>query len=403
MNTQDMLSLLTKARAQLLLSHPFFATLLLRLPVVPDTRCKIMATDGTALYCNPAGIAPLTLDEVKGVMVHECLHVAFQHYIRRGDREPSRWNMAGDYAINPTVTSAGLALPSGHLDSPAFHGRHAEEIYSMLPAPQTGCWPSKAQSQQTGNTCPPGRPPGGQQAPTALQQNVGQGATDGGSFGEVWDAPMGSEASLDTDWRIAIQQAVQAAKACGSMPAGMDRLVEISEGPRAPWFERLRRFVSATVVADFTWSRPSRRSAAIGVYLPSPLKSGVGSIDVAVDCSGSISDATLDAFCSRVAALHEELRPEQLRVIYFDTRVHMTDTFFPFDRVTMTAKGRGGTDVRSVFRWISDSDHFPKCLVVLTDLETPFPTDAPPYPTLWVSINREKTAPFGETVEIDEY
>ncbi len=384
---------LTKARAQLLLSHPFYATLLLRLRLQESTDVSIMGTDGICLYFNPEAVAALSLDHIKGVLVHEVLHVALQHHTRRGDRDSNAWNVAGDLVVNPIVKAAGLSLPDGHLYDPACVGKHVEEVYRN---PHAG---------QRGGGSPPSRPPGGQkQQPSGKGQSGqtqqpngnGQGASGGSpaSFGWVKDAPAGAKDSQDTEWKMAVHQALQAARACGNVPAGIDQLIDAITGSSATWFERLKRFVASTVVYDSTWARPSRRTASLGIYLPSPIKDGVGHIDVAIDCSGSITNSELTEFGSKLLALHQELKPELVRAIYFDAVVQRVMEFGPYDQPTFQAKGRGGTDVRTVFEWIYRSGRPPKCLVVLTDLETPFP-EPPNFPVLWVTVQK-KTAPFGE-------
>jgi predicted metal-dependent peptidase len=80
--------------------------------------------------------------------------------------------------------------------------------------------------------------------------------------------------------------------------------------------------------------------------------------------------------------------------------VQRVDRFGPEDSPDFHIKGRGGTDFRPIFDWIAASGVEPKCLVLLTDLEAPFPQVAPSYPVLWVSVNN-KTAPFGDTVYME--
>jgi predicted metal-dependent peptidase len=55
-----------------------------------------------------------------------------QHHTRRGGRNPRRWNMACDYAINPMLLDAGLTLPKDVLLDNRFRGMSAERIYNLL-------------------------------------------------------------------------------------------------------------------------------------------------------------------------------------------------------------------------------------------------------------------------------
>jgi predicted metal-dependent peptidase len=123
-----------KARTKLLLDHPFFGTLLFRLGARARSSIATMATDGVSLYFNPEFVDSLSTAESIGIPAHETMHPALQHHTRRGGREPKRWNMACDYAINPLLIDAGLTLPKNVLFDDRFRGMSAERIYSLLVA-----------------------------------------------------------------------------------------------------------------------------------------------------------------------------------------------------------------------------------------------------------------------------
>lgn len=125
MNRQQQLSSVVrmqKARTTLLLDHPFFGTLLFRLGARLCNSIKTMATNGVSLFFNPDFVDTLNAAELAGVLAHEVMHPALQHHTRRGDRDPQRWNMACDYAINPMLLDAGLTLPKDVLLDPRFRG-----------------------------------------------------------------------------------------------------------------------------------------------------------------------------------------------------------------------------------------------------------------------------------------
>jgi hypothetical protein len=56
--------------------------------------------------------SPLNDHECRGVLAHEILHVAGGHCFRQGRATLNCWNDACDYAINPIVRQAGMALPA---------------------------------------------------------------------------------------------------------------------------------------------------------------------------------------------------------------------------------------------------------------------------------------------------
>ena len=141
--TQDTAeSRILKARIRLLLSQPFFGNLLLYLEPVEKKGMAMptIATDGDHLFYDPDFIMGLPVEELIGVMVHEVGHIALRHLARRQGRDPLKWNIAADFAVNDiilnTVDDSGcriFQLPTGVLFNPAWHDQTAEWIYNKLP------------------------------------------------------------------------------------------------------------------------------------------------------------------------------------------------------------------------------------------------------------------------------
>src|SRR5580658_1298288 len=131
---------LTAARASLVLDHPFFGALALRMDVQEETRdrTRTMATDGRSIFYHQDFVTGCSDQELIGLMAHEVMHPAMQHHTRRGDRDPGLWNEAGDYAINPILTEAGFVLPGTPLLNPRYCGMTAEQIYEALDDFRTG-------------------------------------------------------------------------------------------------------------------------------------------------------------------------------------------------------------------------------------------------------------------------
>jgi predicted metal-dependent peptidase len=70
-----------------------------------------MATDGVTLFYNPSFVDTLNSATLVGVLAHEVMHPALQHHLRRSTRNPRRWNIACDYAINLLLLGERLSLP----------------------------------------------------------------------------------------------------------------------------------------------------------------------------------------------------------------------------------------------------------------------------------------------------
>src|SRR3984957_4929350 len=139
-NMNDVKQRLSAARATLVLDHPFFGALALRMKIEEETkgRTRAMATDGRGIFYHKDYVTGCSDLELVGLLAHEVMHPAMQHHTRRGNRDPELWNDAADYAINPILTEAGFALPGNVLNDPQYRGMTAEQIYDALNQPRSG-------------------------------------------------------------------------------------------------------------------------------------------------------------------------------------------------------------------------------------------------------------------------
>jgi len=374
---------LAGARTRLILGRDakaaFFATLLLRLTPQVDWKVGTMATDGRTLAYSPAFVAGLAPDELLGVLAHEVMHNALAHHCRRGGRDPAKWNVACDLAINPLLTTAGFALPKGRLMpgegrfAGLTAGKSAEAYYAALPTDETA-------------------------------DGSGAGAGDPGGCGQVVDPVRGAPADArrdEVEWQVALAQAEQAAKGRGDLPAGLGRSVRDVLQPAADWRDVLREFVSATARNDYSWSRPNRRYVARGLYLPGLHSEELGEIVIAVDTSGSVGEAELAVFASEVTGILAAFACTAT-ILFHDTEVQNVQTWQSSDGdLTLKLVGGGGTSHVCVFDWLAANASNPACVVCLTDLDTDFPTTAPAVPVLWAVVGANAAEPpFGRRVTV---
>jgi len=420
---------LIKARVQLLFSHPFFASLCLRLSFVAD-QVQTMETDGKAIYYSQKFVDCLSPAELQGVLAHEAMHCALGHHCRRGKRTLDRWNEACDYAINPILIQNELTLPAGALIKKEFEGLSAEEIYARLaqeagggggaqrPDAQPGGGGSSA--QPTSKQAQAGSQTGhGKKARPGSQASPNNGASAGSDpsqpqpgtkpgIGDVRDAvgedggPASEAEKIEQaqNWAVAADQAARVSKTCGHTPLGVERLLQESRESRKDWRSILRDFVTATTPSDYRFCPPNRRYVHAGLYLPSIHKEGTGRIVIGVDTSGSIGAEELKQFAGEISAISDQAQPEAIHVVYCDAAVQSTQEFGPSETITLKPKGSGGTNFRPVFEWVEANDIRPVCLIYLTDLAcNKYPASPPDYPVLWVTDSR-KVAPFGETLQI---
>jgi predicted metal-dependent peptidase len=397
---------LTRAKVSLLLDHPFFGTLATRLTNVMDPTVETACTNGKVIKWSPRFLATLTDVEVRAVLAHEVMHVAYGHTWRRGTRDATAWNISTDLAINHIITEADLKLPACALfPTPSQANKSAETLYAApKPAqPQNGGKPQPGQGQDKGQPQPgPGQPAKTPSKADAQHAQPLQPATDPGGCGGVEDAPDGETGALEqeAEWKVAIAQAAMAAKSQGKLPGSLARMVEEIVNPRVAWEVILRDFVERTARNDYNWSQPNRRYLSRGIILPSLISEELPAIVVAIDTSGSIGKAELDQFAAEVSAVLGAYETT-IHIVYCDAWVTHTHTVTRAELpLTLEPKGGGGTDFRPVFRWIEEQQLTPAALVYLTDLMGTFPPETPEYPVLWVATT-DQVAPMGETIQMN--
>lgn len=365
---------ITKAKVQLILTNPFFATLALNMEFHEDSTIDTACTDGKSIRYNPDFVNKLSLDQTKGLIAHECLHPGMLHNVRRQGRDPQKWNIACDYAINPLLTQSGFVLPEGGCNSPQYADKSAEEIYNLLPD-----MPKDKDGQSKGS----GNDPGG---------NGGVGDANASSQAEVQQ--------IEQEAKLLMSQAAQTAKMQGNLPAHLERLVNQLLEPVVDWHTILSQFLTELAKNDYTFRKPSRRYLSQGLYLPSLESIEKGRFALLVDTSGSIDEKVLNEFAAEIQGILSE-SAHNLTVIYVDAEVAGMEEFEPDEQINLHPAGGGGTDFKPGFEYIQDNDIDPACVVYFTDgCCNSFPRD-PGYPVLWATVdNKQFSPPFGEVIHL---
>ncbi len=408
MNDKAALEKVMRARTALVLKHPFFASLALRLDLQEDRSCRTAWTDGQTFAYNPHYIDLLPAEKLEGLAAHIVMHPACSHHLRRGHRDPEAWNRACDYAINWILLDAGFTLPDGHLCDDRFRGQGAESIYEILMGEQNETEekePEGSENDEQGQEHEPADETGEQT--NEEQTGEQESSDDPGLSGEVRDAPQlgtSSDAQAETDWEEALIQAAHNAREVGNLPAGLERLVERIVEPVLPWQQILSRFIERSARSDYTWLTPNRRYLHKNLYFPSLLNAELNEVVIAVDTSGSINPEDIERFAAEISAIMEQY-PATMYLMYCDVEVYDFQILHRSDLpMQITAKGGGGTDYRPVFERVEKEGIRPACLIYLTDLECEgFPGYEPEYPVLWVQTGTSlRKPPFGDVLHVQE-
>lgn len=352
--------------------HPFFAALLMMAPTVVTEAHETAATDGERLYFNPSFVAPLTQQALDGLVVHELLHCALLHCIRRGTRDPLLWNIACDIHVNGLIrTLPHLDLPEGCVEEPKLAELCVDEIYARL------------------------------RTSSHVQRSLGVvdvRPRDGLDEAEI--------ERLGAFWSDAMQRArameSMRGRAAGRLPEGIDRLIDEVHAPSLDWRTALWRHVVRTP-DDFTGF--DRRHVWQGLYVEELEGEGLD-VDVCIDTSGSVGDAELSEFLGELRGILSAYPSVRCRLYYADAACTG-----PFDvagsEPLPVAKGGGGTDFRPFFEASAGGEPLrfghERLAVYLTDGHGVFPKRPPRRPVLWVVTPGgvvDAKFPFGEVVRM---
>ena len=366
----------SKAMTRLLIQHPFFGSLGLSLNVHQDDDVDTMCTDGTFIKYGAAFVEGLSIDETMGVLAHEVMHVANLHMLRRGDRDPERWNVATDYAINQVLLDAGLSLPEGGLFDEQYKNMTAEKIFDMLP----------------------------EELSEEQKQAAGMGAVMDTAKGNGQEMSQAEKTQMEADITAKVMTAAAAAKSVGKLPSSIREMVDIMRRTQVDLDTIMARFVGGDQPDDYTYRRPNRRAfEQYDMYTPSIDAVEVGDTVIAIDTSGSVSSNELSYFLGVMNTVIEDKKPRSITVITHDAKVQSVVRYENGEEIAnIECHGRGGTRVKPVFDYLHDEQINPDQMIWLTDMDIyDYPEDTPDYPILWVSSwERGKPAPYGETTYI---
>jgi len=379
------------ARVGLLLKNPFFGSMATRLTLTnADTWCGTAATDGRKFYYNSRFIDLLDNKELEFLFGHEVLHCCYDHFGRRGDRDPQLFNVANDYAVNRDLVkhNVGRRITSVPcLYDNKYDGMPSEEIYDLLYENAEKIDINDLLDQM-------------------IDEHLDGESEDGNGSGTGNMSPSERQ-ELRDEIKEAMLSAAQTAGNAGNIPEGIQRMIKELTEPKMNWRELLRQSLESTIKADYSWMRPNRRSSAYEAIIPGMVPGEEVDIVVALDMSGSISHETARDFLSEVQGIMDSFIAFKIHVFTFDTEVYNPQIYDSdnLDDITdYEIHGGGGTDFNCIFNYLVDDAIEPERLVIFTDM---YPWDSwgdENYcETLFVAHGTDSiVAPYGITAYYDK-
>jgi predicted metal-dependent peptidase len=363
---------LAAARLWAATRFPYLATGLFGAQVIAEVGSGTVSVDeGWRMRADPDLVAGWTPAQLGSVLVHHVCHLLRTHGERAqaagvGREDAPAWVRAADAEINDDLVQAGLDLPGRPVlprDLGAADGLLAEQYFEAMRGART-----------TDRSAPRGE---GEAAAAWL--DCGSGADGVPRPGE---GPPGLPAwQADLLRRQVAQDVIEHGKLPGTVPAGLLRWAEQVLSPKVNWRKllaaELRRAVAEVSGAvDYSYRRPSRRSASSGDVVLPALRRPVPEVAVVCDTSGSM---TADLLAEALAEVEGLLRAvglaRQVRVLACDTAVGPAQRVRSARQVQLV--GGGGTDMGAGIAAAAALRPRPAVTVVLTDGYTPWPALAP--------------------------
>ena len=387
--------------------YPFFATLSLFANYRPSSSIPTAATDGKDIYFNPDFLLSLSQPQQDGLLLHELLHAALLHTIRRGHREGRLWNIAADIVVNGLIVEQNnasnkeensLELPEGAVRKPEWEKMSVEEIYDLLlqESPDLELTNPDLLSE------PPEDSKGDNSEDSEDSQNS-QNSQEGKEKSSQFDSLSQSQKEeLASHWQNAMQQAavIQRTSSQGKLPSGIIRQLDEISQYQIDWRSYLWRYLVQTP-NDFQGY--DRRFVGRGLYLDTVAGESV-QVFVCVDSSGSIGDQQLKLFLSEVVGILGSYPHVKCELYYADADVYGPHSL-TLDENIPKPEGGGGTSFIPFFEKVEENrdPNLEGVCVYLTDGYGDFPEEEPLLPTLWVitsgGLNLDDI-PFGESVKL---
>lgn len=372
---------LAAARLWAATRFPYLATGVFGAQVIAEPGSGAVSVDeGWRMRADPELTAAWTPAQLGSVLVHHVCHLLRAHGERaqamgvRPD-EARSWVRAADAEINDDLVPAGLDLPGRPVlprDLHAADGLLAEQYFEGI---RSAAPEAKA-----------GRDAGQARAGQSADEETAGGWVDCGSGADGMPRPGQSPGGLpgwqaDLLRRQVALDVVAHGKQPGTVPAGLLRWAQEVMSPKVNWrvllAAELRRAVAEVAGAvDYSYRRPSRRSAVAGQVVLPALRRPVPDVAVVCDTSGSM---TADLLAMALAEVEGVLRAlglaRQVRVLACDAAAG------PAKRVSSARQvrliGGGGTNMGAGIAAAAALRPRPAVTVVLTDGYTPWPAEQP--------------------------
>ena len=328
-------------------------------------------TDGLNVDYGRAFVDRLDDKQLCFLILHEAMHKAYRHltvWEKLFKKNAHLANAACDYVINLQIQDYDpnglmVSMPTdedgdamGLIDE-RFRGMDAAQVFAIL---------EKENKDKGGSGGSPKSDPSDKTAPDG---NVPQGFDE-----HMWEEANQMDAKESEEIAKEIDHALrQGALLAGKMNGKLSREMQDLLTPKIDWRDVLRDFFKQIAKGrdDSSWRRFNRRFIGMDLFMPQTISRRMDCVALGVDTSGSIDGPILTEFLSEVRSICDEVMPNKVELMYWDSHVANHETYEggAIQLLTTSTKprGGGGTDPGCVTKFMQDKHIEPDCIVMLTD------------------------------------
>ena len=392
-----------KAKARLMLDHPYFGTIASALKLEQNNELLTFSSDGEALRYNSEYIDRLNVAEVEFVMANGAMHAVLKHQHRSTGRTQWLWQTATDYVVNSMLVKNGMQLPEYANYEHKFDGMYAEEVYQMLrdemmddsfgmeeqieQIMEDDSVHNENLQMQKENI----------ESPEAEETKQDQNSKD---KEESSSTPSPNPEALSEELKEQFEQIFQKLNRQGTLPKDLNLVVPEYFSYKVDWREFLYGYIASYAKSTYSFVPPNMKYLYRGIYLPS-LSSDLLRIVIAIDTSGSVDETLLSTFLGEVNSIMQSYPNYEIDLLTADAKIQSHKVFLPGENLEYEVSGGGGTDFRPVFEYIDQQINYPTLLLYFTDGMGTFPAMEPSYDVMWI-MPEEMDVPFGEVMVLED-
>lgn len=379
-----------EARSYLLHDDPFYAQMVFQCAIEMNEEVKTVSIkeyDGTiSIIYSEKWFETLTVKQAAETIKHVLNHLIYGHVdnsvfdVKEDDK--LKMDVAQDLAVNSALDQNNL--PKEFYKPSQYKLKEDLSTYEYF-------------NQLPGMECKK-KPQGNGKGDGKGKQGSGEGDEKQGDNHGMMESTV-SASQLQKQTQQMVQQAHKnsGGQKAGAYGSGLQKLLKFYlQPPEIPWQTLLRQFISfaSKVKKESTWKRPNRR---FGEELQGTRKVQTLAIFIAVDESGSVSDAEWKKFLSEIEGI-AKTKMCTMTICKFTTQV---EEIFEYnkDKDCIFKRHSGGTTFQPFLDAAAELN--PDVVVCLTDGEN-WEGDDIKYPrwnsVVWVLTPQHRKQKYGKSI-----